>query len=361
MSRLPWVLALLVPLLHAASPKAGAATAASSNCVEHGSGVRICSQLDETALRVRGGSTIWRVWLEGPAAPIQVRLHNSSPQVVRVNRGDDQIVHMGCRIHREVRRRVTAIGEGGSQLQARAYSPSVRQEAALIAAALAPRLAQIESEFVRRRGALPAGDSAEAVTELLDRTERELLDALNYQELAALRDYVTAQFRRARAPADRQPADHASLASSRRLVYVSLNALSDAAAAESTGDWRFDLALLCIRHLRKMAESDDLTTGLCLTSEPTAATFRMRPQSFNQWQSDKITTGEYREVYRGLYIYTTHKGFKTIRCLDPERTECPVINLVDDPDPTFRCDFQQGVCERRSDPTLPEGCHGRGH
>ena len=86
----------------------------------------------------------------------------------------------------------------------------------------------------------------------------------------------------------------------------------------------------------------------------------MRPQSFNQWHSDKLTTGEYRDVFRGLYVYSARKGLKTIRCLDPQRTGCAPIDLVDDPDPTFECDFPSGVCQRRSDRSLPEGCHA-GH
>src|SRR5947209_5975897 len=137
------------------------------------SGLRICSELDESALR-RGQWATWRIWLEGGGYPFSVRLHNNLPGVIEVRGGDDQIVHMGCRWHRQVRRKVRLIGpvepksETGTAgepaakkeagiaegLKVRLYSPSPRQEASTIATALAPVLKRIEDEFLAERSRL---------------------------------------------------------------------------------------------------------------------------------------------------------------------------------------------------------------
>ncbi|HXT51615.1 MAG TPA: hypothetical protein VN811_11265 [Thermoanaerobaculia bacterium] len=302
--------------------EAGAALA--PKCVDRGGGTRVCSLFDESALQDPGGSTTWRVWVEGRGSPpIQVRLHNSSPGVVRVKGGDDQIVHMGCRYHREVRRKVSVVAAGAPQLEARFYSPSLRQEAAAIAASLVPRLARIEDDFVRRRAALGEEPAGEGATQLLDDSEAALVEALSYQELAPLRDYVVAQV--------------------------------DKPTRGAAGS-KLDEAERLIRRLRQLADSDDLTTSLCVTSDPARATFRMRAQSFDHWLSDKLTTGDYLTVSRGYYIYSARKGLKAIQCLDPERTGCAALDLVDDADPVFDCDFSSRVCQRRGDRSLPEGC-----
>jgi hypothetical protein len=109
--------------------------------------VRICTELDATALSDPGVATKMRIWVEGDPRPIQIRLHNDSPGVVRLKGGDDQIIHMGCRLHRQVRRKITSIGPGEPRLVVRPYSPLPKREAAEIAAALAPRLEEIEARF----------------------------------------------------------------------------------------------------------------------------------------------------------------------------------------------------------------------
>jgi hypothetical protein len=60
-----------------------------------------------------------------------------------------------------------------------------------------------------------------------------------------------------------------------------------------------------------------------------------------------------------LYIYSAQKLFRRIECLHPQRDACPVVDLVDDSDPIFHCDFADGVCVRKSG-SLPAGiCHGK--
>lgn len=217
MRSVPALLAALGLLLPAGSALAAEPGAL---CREIGGvpGLRVCSKLDETALRRPGQWTTWRVWLEGGGAPINVRLHNNLPGVLQVKGGNDQIVHMGCSWHRRIRRKVRLIGpadangapgmaarpEAGSEpslaekLTVRQHSPSPRQEALTMAAALVPLLRRIEAEFLAERSRLSASPdySRDEVAALLDRTETALLHALSYQELAALRDYVRQEFQR---------------------------------------------------------------------------------------------------------------------------------------------------------------------
>jgi hypothetical protein len=373
MRRVPFLLALLA--LSACLASVRAKTSVAPKCTDYGQGrsVRVCTELDESALSGPGRSTTWRVWVEGDGNPIQVRLHNNSPAVVRLKGGDDQIVHMGCRRHHEVRRKVTAIGMGQAKLAARPYSESTKQEAASIAAALAPRLAQIEARFIERRAKLRPDYPAAAVSELLDSTETELLEALDYQELAALRDYVREKFRRARAGLERPnigqqtgdlsfPPPRAVLASLSPLLPLNETSAPEPPGAKRTPQGNGESALTRIgqmlRRLSEIADSNDMIVNLCLTSDPAGAWFKMRPQSYKQWLTSKSTAGEYREVYRGLYIYSIRSGIRTLHCINPDREDCGPIDLVDDPEPIFHCDFQKGDCERRSTPLPREVCHG---
>ena len=339
MRRVLLMLALLGPFLGTAG---GAADApAPPKCVERSGGMRVCSQLDESALSAPGRSTTWRVWLEGGGAPIQVRLHNSSPRVVRVKGGDDQVIHMGCRLHREVRRKVTVVS---------AFCPARRRLLAISEERPPPR---------RRPG--PDAGADRAISSPAERTPAG-------PRAQPRRRWSTARGRASRhsgsiagglAPTPWPVRQARALRPSARkssrplpprftaAVYVSL-ALTAAPSTQppTTAERILDEVARCIRGLRQMADSNDITTSLCLTSEPTRATFRMRPQSFNQWLSDKLTTGEHRTVFRGLYVYSARKGLKTIRCLDPQRAGCPLRpGQRDEPRPSY---FAIGVCQRRA-------------
>jgi hypothetical protein len=99
--------------------------------------LQICEELDDGALSRPGHATTWRIWVESDGKPFLVRLHNNSPGVVRLQGGDDQILHMGCLRHHEVRRRVTLATPGTPQLEVRPYNPSPERESSAIAASLA--------------------------------------------------------------------------------------------------------------------------------------------------------------------------------------------------------------------------------
>lgn len=358
MRRVPFSFALLCLL--AGPVPAPAKTALVPKCTDYGKGrpLRVCTELDESALAGLGSSTKWRVWVEGDGSPIHVRLHNNSPGVVQLRGGDDQIVHMGCRRHHEVRRKVTAVGKGQAKLEARPYSDSPKREAAAIAASLAIRLAQIEAEFIERRAKLPPHYPAAAVSDLLNTTEAELLDALSYQELAALRDYVEEKFRLARTNLE-SSRTHRSAAFTALRPAIVLASLSPprpiVAAPEPPAESVLDHILEIIRHLRKLADDTNLTTDLCVVSSPPGANFSMRPRLFNKWRGDRTDT-EVENLYRGIYIYRISKGFRSFTCKDPE--VCNLIDLVDDTKPILRCTLNDLPCRRQEGPSPAGACSG---
>jgi hypothetical protein len=245
---------------------------------------------------------------------------------------------MGCSLHRRVRRKVTLIGPGEPRLTVRPYSALPKQEAAAIAAALAPRLAQIEAAFNEGRAKLVPTYPDEAVSELLHLTETKLLEALSYQELAALRDYVREQFREARRDQDKataalpSPQPKAMLAS--LIPPLGKELFMAIAPAESA----LDRIGRMLRRLTGMAASDDMTTNLCVMSTPEqGAAFSMRPRSYNKWRGDKTNT-EILNLYRGIYIYRISKWFRSFSCKNPEI--CNLIDLVDDTKPVLYCDLK---------------------
>jgi hypothetical protein len=375
MWRVPCLIAILI--LFAGPSLVQSKTLPSPKCSEYGRGLRVCTELDDSALSRPGRSTKWRVWVEGDGSPIQVRLHNNSPGVVRLKGGDDQIVHMGCRRHHEVRRKVTAIGPGVAKLEGRPYSPSPKQESATIAAALAPLLARIEAEFAERRARLSGAPnySSEAVTELLDTTEAELLQALSYQELAALRDYVREQFRQARADLKESRTekgmDDLPFPFSSQVVVASmgpllpLNATSLAetpreAVSKTTSESVLDRIKRMLRQLTEMASQNNLVTSLCVTSGPgEGAKFLMRPQGIKQWTKETITASYLSGIYRGIYVYKISKGLTTKNCDNPDKEDCALIDLVDDRQPIFHCDLKSKACARKPGP-LPTSCQSHG-
>ena len=357
------------------------------------SGLRICSELDESALR-RGQWVTWRIWLEGGGYPFNVRLHNNLPGVLQVKGGDDQIIHMGCRWHRQVRRKVRLIGPAEAASEAgtmeglgsrnevriadaltrmvRPYSPSTSREAATIAAALAPLLKRIEDEFLAEWNQLTGSPdySRDAVMALLDRTEAKLLAVLSYQELAALRDYVRQEFQKARMELGEirssRRRDHLPFSFPPQAVFASLSGLhltqvGPVPAGETVPSSSTNRAIAWIENvlhrLTGMAEEDEFLMSLCVTSEPgEGARVFLRPLSIRDWTAQQTTTGEISTLYRGVYAYKAFRGLTQISC--PARDGCPPLDLVTDPTPSLHCDLTLKACTSRSLPA--NGCQHHG-
>ncbi len=339
---------------------------------------RICTELDSNALRGAGHSTVWTIRVEGGSNRSEVRLHNRSPAVVRLEGGNDQIV----KVVRggEVQRKVTSISTvpGTAGLDATPYSSSPEREATFLAVALISPLEHAETEFVKRRERLSKSSyPVEAIGRLLDTTESELLDALSYPELAALRGYVQVKFREARNGLSRvrMAASNAETHPTSRVIpalwtgapYIKIRVAGPPPTAggklqkEGTESVLAQI-LRTIHRLLETVRTHDLYTRLCIVSAPgDGARFMMRPQISDVSEKMEINTNGELQAYRGLYVFSIRQGFRQrINCEKLDREDCVVIDLVDDPTPIFHCDFGKRNCERRPGPVPVGVCHGNG-
>lgn len=362
------VVPTVVTLVALASPLPAAAQQTrppGPGCRDYGSpAVRICVELDREALKGLGRSTTWRVRVEGARRSIDLRVHNVFPSVVRLEGGNDQIVRVGGWRRREVRRRVTSVGGGSFQITATPYDPSPEKESARIAEVIAPHLGQIAAEFAERRDRLPGAPDypSGAVVELLASTRARLMEVLSYPELAALRDYVEEEFRRAHREL-RGSRDRAAAAVVASLAVPSPAWLTPAlqpgggTIPKERADPVLDRLLAGIRRLHQMATANDMITTLCVVSAPGGkAKFFMRPRSYDE-RHETSTIGSISGIYRGLYVYSIAKGRRKVACEDPDAERCAPLNLIDDPSPIFHCDLDARACKRMPGP-LPEPCRG---
>jgi hypothetical protein len=306
--------------------------------------LQVCTQVKEK-MKV-GRSTKYRIWVEGTRERVEIRVHNSSPDVIRLKGGDDQVVRTSGGRSNDVEIKVKALRVGSSSLGAHPYSKDVREEAARIATVIAPKLAALEARFSRERRALPVRPAPEAVAGLLDRTERSLLEILSYRELAALRDSVTAELRQARAGARRA----LSLSKPQRGVVLAALQSPSPPAPESALE---RIARLLAR-LTEISRERELIVDLCIVSQPkSAAVVRLHPQSYPEGKRETRTAGKIA-LFRGLYVYQAELGRSRIRCVpDPKRDSlesCAPLDLLYNSQPVLACDFGPGNCALRSQP-----------
>jgi hypothetical protein len=291
--------------------------------------LQVCTQLKET-MKV-GRSTKYRIWVEGTRERVEIRVHNSSPEVIRLKGGDDQTVRTSGGRNNDVEIKVKSLRVGSASLEAHPYSKDPREEAARIAIVIAPKLAALEARFARER-------RAQAMAGLLDRTERSLLEILSYRELAALRDSVTAEVRQARAGSKRA----LSLSQPRQGVLLAAFQSPSPSAPESALE---RIARLLAR-LTEISRERDLLVDLCIVSQPkSAAVVRLHPQSYPEGKRETRTAGKIA-LYRGLYVYQAQLGKSRIRCVpDPKRDaleSCAPLDLLYNSQPVLACDFGPG-------------------
>lgn len=294
-----------------------------------------------------GRSTKLRIRVEGTREPVEVRVHNFSPDIIRLDGGNDRVVRTGGGRKNEAEIKLETLRQGTARYEVRLYSQNVPQEAARIAAEIAPKLAAWQARFSRERAALPRPHPPTAVAALLDRTEAGLMEILSYPELAAMRDHVRFVLREARGESHgfREPP---------AIGRVML-------AAYASDDSALDRVEQLIAKLLDLARKNDYVVNLCVTSLPEkGAHFDMEPESYPEGGSETVTAGRLVNIYRGRYVYqATLKRAKPIECRSPKDRPCRPLDLVDDSRPLLVCDFDAGLC-RRSDEAVPEGCRGNG-
>ena len=220
--------------------------------------LRVCHETKEQMKA--GRSTTLRIWVEGTRKPVEVRVHNSSPDIIRLDGGEDQIIRVG---RKEVEIELKTLRPGTASYRVRLHSRDVAQEAARIAAEIAPRLAELQARFSRQPQS-PA---------LLDRTEAELLRILSYPELAAMRDHVREVFRNARGELQ------GFRAAAGRVML----------AAYASDESALDTVAKLIARLLDLSRKNDYVVNLCVTSLPkTGARFDMEPESYPDGGSETV-------------------------------------------------------------------------
>lgn len=280
-------------------------------------------------------------------------------------------------------------GEGpGGEAPERKDPVAERARVAEIAADIAPKLPERQVDFWNGWEKLfpPRGiwsnPRRTEVEALLLTSEADLLNDLRGPELAALRDYVRAEFRQARAALDPAPGSMSApgqpdprLVSlggldTRRLVHAAVRsafeptvALASAPLAEPA-DLVDDEARVFIllrltrlyRSLISLAESNDLVIQLCIRSRPVRrAEFVMYPESYPSRKHTVNTDGQLVNVYRGLYLYRVSRhGHKTVESrLDLVGDSRPLVvcELVEasSPEPALSCDRHEAQTEECND------------
>jgi hypothetical protein len=303
--------------------------------------IRVCRQFKDD-LKV-GHSTKYRIWVEGTREPIELRLHNSSPAVVHLKDGDDQFVRTSGGRKNEAQVKVKSLRTGSAKISVHPYSRDVKQEAAQIAAEIAPKLAALQADFDRKRQALP---SPEAMAALLDRTEKTLLEILSYPELGALRDSVTAEFRQARADLGQRRRASLLQPGIVRAAFQSTTSPSQDSALNRIG--RF------LARLTEISTEDDLLVELCITSHPqSGAEVRLHPQSYRKDEHGTRTSGKLA-VFRGLIAYHARHGNQQFDCAPTAEesnrglARCALLDLLYNAEPILDCDFTLKNCALRS-------------
>jgi hypothetical protein len=248
--------------------------------------------------------------------------------------------------------------------------PSTEEERR-IASETTPRIRRIRSDFVEaRNGILRAsgpGYPVEAVVALLIRTEKSLLAALTGTELAAMRDYVEDQFRRARDQLVPDFATQAGMLAPERLEPrviparngSSLSALRPAAQNDRRDDRlqrALDLADHVSERLAEIFENNDVQINLCVKTVPRpGARVNMYPQSYEEgFRELEPTNNRFEHIWRGLYAYKVSlEGYRDITCPSvlPRPNERCYLNLVDADRPLMKCDFVGGRCHPEDEPS----------
>lgn len=205
----------------------------------------------------------------------------------------------------------------------------VQERAAVLAATLAPRLAELERWYERQIPGMST--NPRRASRVLQRTESRLLDILDAPELAPMRDLVQYELEAAQG-AVRQAAG-ATDAPGRIHGDVRL-AQSPPSGGKLSRAIRLVESLINV--LRRRAEGNDLLVDVCFLSEPDAASVALHPVIDPQDVRETRTQGTIPNVWRGRYSYRVQLGgFQEASCSEPCGSD-----LLQPLTPLFDCDLE---------------------
>jgi hypothetical protein len=230
---------------------------------------------------------------------------------------------------------------------------------AALAAAAAPKLAEIESSLRSRRVTIEAEAAKGPVTagevkELLDWVEGQMFTALEPDELAPLRASIQLRFERLRRQLEAASGEGGGFAfASFRAARASSGGLLSLEEIVSL----LEAADAVLQRVKTLAEDRHFSLRLCVVSQPRAgAMFHMRPPGYPPGVKEGPTVLN-REVGRGRYVYLAEeqKGKnREIECGwkgNEGAREC--LDLWDTSgDQLYSCNFDERACTLRD---LPRG------
>jgi hypothetical protein len=244
----------------------------------------------------------------------------------------------------------------------------LKERAAVIAAEIAPKLKRIYNEFDKSRKDLPTFEIpgtgraylAEPLLELLQKTEKDLLDALSgHVELIALQDYVRHLFARTRGALQLQyvaqaggPIPQALFVAARPLYVPAMVQTNKKGLSADGSASLLEEILIKVGIISDEADRKDLVVEFCVTSSPNRARFKMHPISPMPGEPPGTNTRGLMKGWRGLYTYTvTREGYKDVEATLELVTHTPTVlacELVgnDKPDKALPCDLKKGDIEK---------------
>jgi hypothetical protein len=221
-----------------------------------------------------------------------------------------------------------------------------RRQGVELAGRLTKILPGILKTFQARRRALPTvpGSSryeAAAVESLLRETEGSLQRALEGDDFAPLRDYVSSVFNARRESLALPRQAHLPAPRGRRILRAAWSAETGPAGIDrAAADSAFGELAGLIQKFFSRAKKRDLNVTLCVVSLPAGKTFTMSARSLPDKVYETYTNGEVIDAYRGIYDYE----LGAIHCGPPPK--CPPVDLWDGL-PVLECDLAIPACRPR--------------
>jgi hypothetical protein len=280
---------------------------------------------------MRPGQSAPVTWtVTGTDEPVRLRIRNLGPAVATVEGGDAQTVVTSGGKPNVVTRTVTALAVGRFSVRAEleeGSAPSRSDEyLGLLVQAFQAELKRIAGDFAERVRSLPTARGGSLyrtadVLSALDATERDLLAALPYPELAAFRDAASERFSELRATIAGLPPAQAALPGIRKASW------QQPASGHVEKKKAEPLLKSLLAFLTGSASRAPLRT-LCVISTPEEqAEFRIFPESFPADERQTSTNAVISNLFVGKYRYRIRKqGFQAASfTLDLIRETQPVL------------------------------------
>ena len=198
-------------------------------------------------------------------------------------------------------------------------------------ARVAGRLQEVRTELGSAAETVGQVASLVSVLEILERFEKEVLEALPYPRYAALRDLVTQRFQQARDRLKQGPsvgrlpsppqAVPAAFRARSRIALASLNLAESRAKPEASSVFASLVEFVGV--IWKRFNEGDIVIDLCVRTEPDQeATVELYPLSYKDGVG-RILSNDHLPLSRGLYAYKVIKrGYGTIECPAGRAEEC---------------------------------------